>query len=136
MLLVITDISFIMTTFAIFSFSMTLLGLGRIDKYPCTRMRNAMCTVVDVEHKWNVDVPIVAVNNTFLPSVWEYCVMYFTKKKIPVLGVHVKTCITCGFSIMEWNNFCCSCFNCIIERFLPNVCFKTLTWYLFHLIVY
>jgi hypothetical protein len=42
MLLVIMDISSIMMTFAIFSFSMTLLGSGRIDKYPHTRMRNVM----------------------------------------------------------------------------------------------
>jgi hypothetical protein len=51
MLLVIMKISSIMTTFAIFSFSMTLLGLGRIGKYPHIRMRNAMCIIVSVEHK-------------------------------------------------------------------------------------
>jgi hypothetical protein len=51
MLLVIMNISSIMMTFAIFNFSMTLLGLGRIEKYPHTKMRNAMCIVVVVEHK-------------------------------------------------------------------------------------
>jgi hypothetical protein len=51
MLLVIMDISFIMVTFAIFSFFMTLLGLGRIDKYPHTGMQNAACTIIVVEHK-------------------------------------------------------------------------------------
>jgi hypothetical protein len=56
-------------TFAILSFSMTLLGSRRIDKYPCNGMRNAMCIVVVVEHKQNATVPIVVDNNTFLPSV-------------------------------------------------------------------
>jgi hypothetical protein len=51
MLLVIMDISSIMTTFVIFSISMTLLGSGKIEKYPCTRKQNAMCNVVVVEHK-------------------------------------------------------------------------------------
>jgi len=56
-------------TFAILSFSMTLLGSRRIDKYPCNGMRNAMCIVVVVEHKQNATVPVVVHNNTFLPSV-------------------------------------------------------------------
>jgi hypothetical protein len=34
-------------------------------------------------------------------------------------------CRPCGFSIMEWNFFCCSWFNCIIEKFVSNVCFKS-----------
>jgi hypothetical protein len=38
MLLVIMDISSIIMRFTIFSFFMTLLGVGRIDKYPCTGM--------------------------------------------------------------------------------------------------
>jgi len=63
------DISFIMMTFAILSFSMTLLGSRRIDKYPCTGMQNAMCIVVVVEHKQNATVPGVADTDTFLPSV-------------------------------------------------------------------
>jgi hypothetical protein len=69
MLLVIMDISSIMMTFAIFSFSMTLLGARRIDKYPRTGMRNATCTIIAMEHKQNVVVFIVSNNNTFLPSV-------------------------------------------------------------------
>jgi hypothetical protein len=51
MLLIIVDISFIMMAFAIFCFSMTVFGLGKIDKYPHTRMQNAVCTIVVVEHK-------------------------------------------------------------------------------------
>jgi hypothetical protein len=58
-----------MMTFAIFSFSMTLLGLSKIDKYPFTRMQNVVCTIVVVEHKQSVVVPIVVNNNTFMPSV-------------------------------------------------------------------
>ncbi len=57
MLLVIMDISFIMMTFAIFSFSMILLGSRKMDKYPCIGMQNVMIIVVIVEHKQNVDVP-------------------------------------------------------------------------------
>jgi hypothetical protein len=89
MLLIIVDISSIMMTFAIFSFSMILLGSRKIDKYLRTRMRNAMCIVVVVEHKRNVDVPIGVDNNTFLSSIRKCCVMYFTKKKFPVPCVHV-----------------------------------------------
>ncbi len=51
LLLIIMDISSRMTTFAIFSFSMTLISSRKIDKYPCTRMQNAVCTIIDVEHK-------------------------------------------------------------------------------------
>ncbi len=51
MLLIIVDISFIMMTFAIFCFSMTLFSLGKIDKYLCIGMQNAMCTIVVAEHK-------------------------------------------------------------------------------------
>ncbi len=69
MLLVIIDISFIMMTFAVFSFSMTLLGSRRINKYPCTGMQNAMCIVVVVDHKQNATVPVVVDNKPFLPSV-------------------------------------------------------------------
>jgi hypothetical protein len=69
MLLVIMDISFIMTTFVIFSFSMTLLGSKRIDKYPHTKMQIGVCIVVVVEHKQSVVVLVVANNNKFLPSV-------------------------------------------------------------------
>jgi len=107
-----------------FRFSMTLLGSRRIDKYPHIRMWNVVCTAVGMEHKQSVVVPIVADNNTFLLSVWKCYVMYFPKKVFPLLNVHVKTCNHCGFSIMEWN-FCCSWFNCIIERFVSNVCFKS-----------
>jgi hypothetical protein len=57
------DISSIMTTFTIFCFSMTLISSGKIDKYPCTRMRNAMCTVIVVEHKQSVVMLVVADNN-------------------------------------------------------------------------
>jgi hypothetical protein len=91
------DISSIMTTFAIFSFSMTLLSSEKIDKYPCTRMWNAMCAVIDVEHKQSVVMPVVANNNMFLPSVWKCCVMYFTKNVFPLLGVSIKMCNPCGF---------------------------------------
>jgi hypothetical protein len=69
MLLVIMDISFIMMTFANFNFSMTLLGIGRIDKYPHTRMQNVVCTIIVVEHKQSVVVPIVVDNNKFVPRV-------------------------------------------------------------------
>ncbi len=56
-------------TFVIFSFSMRLLSSGKIDKYPCTGMRNALCTVIVVEHKQSVVMPVVVDNNMFLPSV-------------------------------------------------------------------
>jgi hypothetical protein len=69
MLLVIMDISSIMMTFAIFSFSMTLLDLGRINKYPHIGMRNVMCTIVAMEHKQSVVVLVVVDNNMFLPNV-------------------------------------------------------------------
>jgi hypothetical protein len=69
MLLVILGISSIMTTFAIFTFSMTLLSLGKIDKYPCTRMRNAVCTVIDVEHKQSVVMLVVVDKNMSFPHV-------------------------------------------------------------------
>jgi hypothetical protein len=46
-----------MMTFAIFSFSMILLGSRKMDKYPCIGMQNVMIIVVIVEHKQNVDVP-------------------------------------------------------------------------------
>ncbi len=105
MLLVVMDISSIIMKFAIFSFFMTLLGVGRIDKYPCTGMWNVMCTIITMEHKKSVIVFIIADNNTFLPSVWKCCVMYFTKKVFPLPTVVVKTCKLCGFSIKEWNLF-------------------------------
>jgi hypothetical protein len=50
-IMIIMDISSIMMAFSIFSFSMTLLGLGRINKYPCTGMQNVMCSIVAMEHK-------------------------------------------------------------------------------------
>jgi hypothetical protein len=122
MLLIIMDISSIMMTFAIFWFFYDIVSFR--EEYPHTRMQNVVCIVAVVEHKQNVDVHIVADNNTFLKSIWKCCVIYFTKKNFPLLGVHVKTCKPCGFSIMEWNTFCCSWFNCIIEKFVSNVCFK------------
>ncbi len=63
------DISSIMTTFVIFSFSMTLLSSWKTDKYPCTGMQNALCIVIFLEHKQRVVMPIVVDNNMFLPSV-------------------------------------------------------------------
>jgi hypothetical protein len=102
-LLVIMDISSIMMTFAIIFIFMTLLGLRTIDKYLHTGMWNVMCTIITMEHKQSAYVLVVVDNNTFLPSVWKCCVMYFTKKKIPLPNVLVKTCRPCGFSIMEWN---------------------------------
>jgi hypothetical protein len=69
MLLVIMDISFIMMTFANFSFSMTLLGLSRIDKYPCTGMQNVVCTIGVMEHKRSNVVPVIVHNNMFMPNV-------------------------------------------------------------------
>jgi len=69
MLLIILDISSIMTTFAILTFSMTLLSLGKIDKYPCTGMQNVVCTVIDVEHKQSVVMLVIVDKNMFLPCV-------------------------------------------------------------------
>jgi hypothetical protein len=54
-----------MTTFAIFNFSLTLISSRKIDKYPCTGMRNAMCIIIVVEHKQNVVMLVVADNNIF-----------------------------------------------------------------------
>ncbi len=65
LLLIIMNISSIMTTFAIFNFSLTLISSRKIDKYPCTGMRNAMCIIIVVEHKQNVVMLVVADNNIF-----------------------------------------------------------------------
>jgi hypothetical protein len=53
MLLVIINISTIMMAFVILIFSMTLLGLRKMDKFPFIGMQNVMCNVVGMEHKQN-----------------------------------------------------------------------------------
>jgi hypothetical protein len=112
-----------MLAFAIFSFFMTLLSLGRIDKYTCIRMQNAMCTIVVVEHKWSAVVPIVVDNNTF-SQVFENVVWCISQKKF----AHFYVCLLKRANLVVFNDgmefFCCSWFNYIIESFVSNTCFN------------
>jgi hypothetical protein len=61
-----------------------------------------VCTIIVVEHKQSVVVPIVVDNNKFVPRVWKCYVMYSIKKVCQLLGVLIKKCKPCGFSIMEF----------------------------------
>jgi hypothetical protein len=68
-----------MMKFAIFSFSLTLISSGKIDKYPCTGMWNSVCIVIVVEHKQNV-VMLVVVDNNIFCQVFENVMWCISQK--------------------------------------------------------
>lgn len=78
MLMVIIDVSSITMTCAFLKCSMILLGSRRMDKYFHVETWNVVCILMVVEFKWNATTPMV-VNNTFCPSNWKFCVIYFKK---------------------------------------------------------
>lgn len=78
MLMVIIDVSPMTMTCAFLKCSMILLGSRRMDKYFHVETWNVVCILMVVEFKWNATTPMV-VNNTFCPSNWKFCVIYFKK---------------------------------------------------------
>jgi hypothetical protein len=122
MLLVIIDISSMMMTFVNLSFSMTLWGLGRIDKYPCVGMWNAVYTIIIMVLKQSATTFVIVDNNTFLPCTWKCCVMYLMKNILPLLGVPIRMCRPCGFLVIELNTHCYSSLNFIMGMCGWNLC--------------
>jgi hypothetical protein len=101
-----------------------IISSWRMDKYLCVKIQNAICIVVAIEFKWSVITLVIADNNIFLPSNWNFCVVYnFIKNFFPLPSVPMIICRPFGFLVMEWI-FNYSLFNCMMEMCMLNVLWR------------